>query len=143
MGFVFSGMTGGMLVSLFLAGVVYAKAGYFRAFILVFAALAFDLFLRTIIIEQKTVARYISHGGQRGRCKARPNKSSPRLRNSSLTRNDHYESSFIRVGRKRESVLGSMNMYEPRWLCRGNMNVVGRGMYGISHGVLNGMLLPV
>ena len=48
-------------------------------------------FLRIIIIEQKTVARYISHGGQRVRCKARPNKSSPRLRNSSLTRKDHYE----------------------------------------------------
>ena len=45
-GFVFSGMTGGFLVSPFLAGIVYAKAGYFPVFILVFAALAFDLFLR-------------------------------------------------------------------------------------------------
>ena len=53
MGFVFSGMTGGLLVSLFLAGIVYAKAGYFPVFILVFAALAFDLFLRIIIIEQR------------------------------------------------------------------------------------------
>ena len=35
MGFVFSGMTGGFLVSPFLAGIVYAKAGYFPVFILV------------------------------------------------------------------------------------------------------------
>ena len=89
MGFVFSGMTGGLLVSPFLAGIVYAKAGYFPVFILVFAALAFDLFLRTIIIEEKTVARFISDGGQRERYKARPNESSPRLRNSSLTGNNH------------------------------------------------------
>lgn len=92
MGFVFSGMTGGFLVSPFLAGIVYAKAGYFPVFILVFAALAFDLFLRIIIIEEKTVARFISDGGQRERHKARPNESSPRLRNSCLTGNNHYES---------------------------------------------------
>ena len=91
MGFVFSGMTGGFLVSPFLAGIVYAKAGYFPVFILVFAALAFDLFLRIIIIEEKTVARFTSDGGQRERYKARPNESSPRLRNSSLTGNNHDE----------------------------------------------------
>ena len=92
MGFVFSGMTGGFLVSPFLAGIVYAKAGYFPVFILVFAALAFDVFLRIIIIEEKTVARFISDRGQRERYKARPNESSPRLRNSSLTGNNHDES---------------------------------------------------
>ena len=91
MGFVFSGMTGGFLVSPFLADVVYAKAGYFPVFILVFAALAFDLFLRIIIIEQKTIARFISDGGQRERYKARSNESSPRLHNSSLAGNNHYE----------------------------------------------------
>lgn len=58
MGFVFSGMTGGFLLSPFLAGIVYAKAGYFSVFILVFATLAFDLFLRTIIVERKIVAEY-------------------------------------------------------------------------------------
>ena len=92
MGFVFSGMTGGFLVSPFLAGVVYAKAGYFPVFILVFAALAFDLFLRIIIIEQKTMAPFISDGGQREPYKARSDESSPRLHNSSLTGNNHYES---------------------------------------------------
>lgn len=90
MGFVFSGMTGGFLVSPFLAGIVYAKAGYFPVFILVFAALAFDLFLRIIIIEEKTMARFISDGGQRERYKAGPNEISPRL--SSLTGNNQYES---------------------------------------------------
>ncbi|KAI4205116.1 MAG: hypothetical protein LQ346_001513 [Caloplaca aetnensis] len=92
MGFVFSGMTGGFLVSPFLAGIVYAKAGYFPVFILVFAALAFDLFLRIIIIEKKTMARFISDEGPRQRYKARPNESPPRLRNGSLTGNNHYES---------------------------------------------------
>ena len=92
MGFVFSGMTGGFLVSPFLAGVVYAKAGYFPVFILVFATLAFDLFLRIIIIEEKTKARFISDGGQRERDRARSNESSPRLHNSSLTGSTHYES---------------------------------------------------
>ncbi|KAL8919080.1 MAG: hypothetical protein Q9208_006964 [Pyrenodesmia sp. 3 TL-2023] len=83
MGFVFSGMTGGFLLSPFLAGIVYAKAGYFPVFILVFAALAFDLFLRIIIIEKKTMARSISNGGQRERYKARPNESSHRSSGSS------------------------------------------------------------
>ena len=110
MGFVFSGMTGGFLVSPFLAGIVYAKAGNFPVFILVFAALAFDLFLRIIIIEQKTVARYISHGGQRVRCKARPNKSSPRLRNSSLTRNDHYEPDLAEDFDNKHRFSGSSTM---------------------------------
>ena len=92
MGFVFSGMTGGFLVSPFLAGIVYAKAGYFPVFILVFAALAFDLFLRIIIIEQRTVIRLISDGRHREPYEARPNESSPRLRNSSFTENTHDES---------------------------------------------------
>ena len=92
MGFVFSGMTGGFLVSPFLAGVVYAKAGYFPVFILVFATLGFDLFLRIIIIEEKTKARFISDGGQREQYRARSNQSSPRLHNSSLTGSNHDES---------------------------------------------------
>ena len=92
MGFVFSGMTGGFLISPFLAGIVYAKAGYFPVFILVFAALAFDLSLRTIIIEKKKVALFISDGGQREGYKARPNESSSRLRNGSLTGNNRHES---------------------------------------------------
>ena len=37
------------------------------------------------------MARFISDGGQRERYKARPNESSPRLRNSSLTGNNHCE----------------------------------------------------
>lgn len=63
MGFVFSGMTGGSLVSPFLAGIVYAKVDYLPVFTLVFASLGFDLFLRIIIIEGKTRARFISDEG--------------------------------------------------------------------------------
>lgn len=91
MGFVFSGMTGGFLVSPFLAGIVYAKAGYFPVFILVFATLAFDLFLRVIIIEKKKVARSFPNGGQSERHKATLNESSPPLRNSSSIDDSHHE----------------------------------------------------
>lgn len=92
MGLVFSGMTGGFLVSPFLAGIVYAKAGYFPVFILVFAALAFDLFLRAFIIEKKTVSQYVPVGNERERDKAKPNESFPPFRNDSLEWNDHLDS---------------------------------------------------
>ena len=53
MGFVFSGMTGGLLLSPFLAGIVYAKAGYFPVFAMVLAVLVVDLLLRTTMIERR------------------------------------------------------------------------------------------
>ncbi|KAL8903079.1 MAG: hypothetical protein Q9207_004158 [Kuettlingeria erythrocarpa] len=110
MGFVFSGMTGGFLVSPFLAGIVYAKAGYFPVFILVFAALAFDLFLRIIIIEGKTMARSIADGEQRERYKARPEESSPRLRKSSLTGNKHNEHDSAEDSDSEHRLSGSLTM---------------------------------
>ena len=58
MGFVFSGMTGGVLVSPFLAGIVYDKAGYFPVFAMVIAVLVADLLLRVSFIEKKTAARW-------------------------------------------------------------------------------------
>ena len=64
MGFVFSGMTGGFLVSPFLAGIVYDNTGYFEVFILVLGVLAFDFFLRAIIIEKKTAAKWHEAGSK-------------------------------------------------------------------------------
>lgn len=58
MGFVFSGMTSSFLLSPFLAGIVYAKAGYFPVFALVIAILTVDLLLRTGLVEKKTAAQW-------------------------------------------------------------------------------------
>lgn len=58
MGFVFSGMTGGFLLSPFLAGIVYAKAGYFPVFAMVIAVLTADLMLRVTMIEKKIAKQW-------------------------------------------------------------------------------------
>ena len=49
-------MTGGLLCSPFISGIVYAKAGYYPVYAMVIAVLAADLFLRFIIIEKGTAA---------------------------------------------------------------------------------------
>lgn len=56
MGFIFSGMTGGLLCSPFVSGVVYAKAGYFPIYAMVIAVLVADLSLRFLVIEKGTAA---------------------------------------------------------------------------------------
>ena len=58
MGFVFSGMTGGFLLSPFLAGIVYAKAGYFPVFAMILAVLITDLLLRAAMIEKRNVKQW-------------------------------------------------------------------------------------
>ena len=58
MGFVFSGMTGGFLLSPFLAGIVYARAGYFPVFVMVLAVLLVDLLLRTAMIERRVAKQW-------------------------------------------------------------------------------------
>ena len=58
MGFIFSGMTGGILCSPFISGIVYAKAGYYPVYAMVIAVLVVDLFLRLIIIEKGTAAHW-------------------------------------------------------------------------------------
>lgn len=62
MGFVFSSMTGGILLSPFLAGIVYARAGYFPVFALVIAALVADLLLRVAMIEKRSAAQWDASG---------------------------------------------------------------------------------
>lgn len=58
MGFVFSGMTGGFLLSPFLAGIVYAKAGYFPVFAMVITVLIADLLLRVTMIEKRSAKQW-------------------------------------------------------------------------------------
>lgn len=131
MGFVFSGMTGGFLVSPFLAGIVYAKAGYFPVFILVFAALGFDLLLRIIIIEENTMAQFVSDEGQNERYNARPSGSSPRVRNSNLTRNNHYESNPAEDSNSEHQPNGSstVNGTDPNEPPKAKMPVTSRSTF--------------
>ena len=58
MGFVFSGMNGGFLLSPFLAGFVYAKAGYFPVFAMVIVVLTADLLLRATMIEKRIAKQW-------------------------------------------------------------------------------------
>ena len=62
MGFVFSGMTGGFLLSPFLAGIVYAKAGYFPVFAMVLIVLIVDLVLRATMIEKRSAEQWDKSG---------------------------------------------------------------------------------
>ncbi|KAL8998887.1 MAG: hypothetical protein Q9169_002106 [Polycauliona sp. 2 TL-2023] len=55
-------MTGGFLLSPFLAGIVYAKAGYFPVFAMVIAALVLDLSLRAIMIEKRVADHWDEPG---------------------------------------------------------------------------------
>lgn len=53
MGFVFSGMELGVLVSPFLAGTVYQGAGYLAVFAMIFGVITLDVVLRFFVIEKK------------------------------------------------------------------------------------------
>ena len=53
MGFVFSGMTFGVLVSPFLAGTAYDKAGYSAVLAMMFGVLGIDIVLRLFMIDKK------------------------------------------------------------------------------------------
>ena len=52
MSFVFGGVELGFLLSPFLAGVVYKRAGYTAVFAMIFGVLGFDLILRAFIVEE-------------------------------------------------------------------------------------------
>ena len=68
-GFVLSGMNIGVMVSPFLGGLVYDKAGYYSVFIMCLGVLAFVFLLRISIIERGTAAKYekrSSMGGEAG-----------------------------------------------------------------------------
>lgn len=57
-GFVLSGMGMGVMVSPFLGGLVYDRAGYYPVFYMCLGVIAFVFLLRVSIIERKTAAKY-------------------------------------------------------------------------------------
>lgn len=62
MGFVLSGMNLGTLIGPFLAGIIYARLGYFAVFSVVLGVIAFDFSLRLLMIEKKTAAKWMLGG---------------------------------------------------------------------------------
>lgn len=62
MGFVLSGMNLGTLIGPFLAGIIYARLGYYAVFAVVLGVIAFDFSLRLLMIEKKTAAKWMSGG---------------------------------------------------------------------------------
>ena len=58
-GFVFSGMTFGLLVSPLIAGLVYDHAGYYAVFGTIFGVLGLDLLLRAFMIEKREAIKYL------------------------------------------------------------------------------------
>lgn len=59
MGFVFSGNTFGLLISPFLAGLVYDHAGYYAVFGIIFGVFGLDLLLRAFMIEKRKAMKYL------------------------------------------------------------------------------------
>ena len=57
-GFVLSGMNIGVMISPFLGGLVYEKAGHYPVFIMCLGVLVFDFLLRVSILERGTAAKY-------------------------------------------------------------------------------------
>ena len=57
MSFVFGGMELGFLLSPFLAGVIYKRAGYVAVFAMVFGVLGFDFMLRFFMVEKDEAYR--------------------------------------------------------------------------------------
>lgn len=62
MGFVLSGMSLGTLIGPFLAGIIYARLGYYAVFAVVLGVIAFDFCLRVLMIEKKTAAKWMLGG---------------------------------------------------------------------------------
>lgn len=62
MGFVLSGMNLGTLIGPFLAGIIYARLGYYAVFAVVLGVIAFDFSLRLLMIEKKTAAKWMLRG---------------------------------------------------------------------------------
>ena len=58
-GFVLSGMHLGLLLSPFLAGAIYERAGYDAVFAVLLGVIGFDFVLRVAMIEKKVAARWL------------------------------------------------------------------------------------
>ena len=59
-GFVLSGMNFGALIAPFLAGIVYAKAGYYAVFGMILGLIALDFILRGVMIEKRTARKWFA-----------------------------------------------------------------------------------
>lgn len=57
-----SGMNLGTLIGPFLAGIIYARLGYYAVFAVVLGVIAFDFSLRLLMIEKKTAAKWLFEG---------------------------------------------------------------------------------
>ncbi|KAK9331219.1 major facilitator superfamily domain-containing protein [Lipomyces starkeyi] len=58
LGIVSTGMAAGGFLGPLLGGVIYAKAGYYSVFAVVFAFVTIDIFLRLILLEQRDLKKY-------------------------------------------------------------------------------------
>lgn len=85
LGFVLSGLNFGFIISPFLGGIVYAKAGYLTVFVMALGVIAFDFLLRVFMIEKKDAKKYNST-----RKTQRP-KNRANYRTVSHQRSDNYE----------------------------------------------------
>lgn len=63
-GFVLSGMNMGVMISPFLGGIVYQKAGYYAVCAMGLGVIGLDLLLRLLIIEKKDAKKYREERGE-------------------------------------------------------------------------------
>ncbi|KAL8921906.1 MAG: hypothetical protein Q9208_005510 [Pyrenodesmia sp. 3 TL-2023] len=59
MGSVLSGMSAGVMIGPFVAGIIYAKAGYLAVFATILAVIGLDLILRLIMIEKQSARKWV------------------------------------------------------------------------------------
>lgn len=59
MGSTLSGMSAGVMISPFIAGMIYAAAGYYAVFIILLAVIGFVFMLPIIMIEKKTAEKWL------------------------------------------------------------------------------------
>ena len=59
MGSAFSGLSAGVMIGPFVAGIIYAKAGYFAVFATILAVIGLDFILRLFMIEKQSARKWI------------------------------------------------------------------------------------
>lgn len=62
MGSVLSGMSAGVMIGPFVAGIIYAKAGYLAVFATILAVIGLDLILRLFMIEKQSARKWVVEG---------------------------------------------------------------------------------
>ena len=64
-GFVLSGMNFGALIAPFLAGIVYARVGYYAVFGMILGLIGVDFLLRAVMIEKRTARKWLAEDKRR------------------------------------------------------------------------------